>query len=379
LKPTPSAGAQRLEHIDALRGFALLGVCLSNLRDLSLYSFLPSQGQSALHTASADRICAFLFSTFVEMKALTVLTLVFGIGFAIQTRRIPMTFYARRLLGLFLIGLAHGVFWFNDILRLYALAGLGLIFTRRAPPVLLAVIGFAIAVLPWDLFASVPSDAGAMISSTYAAFSGHSFSGMIRANIQYDFWLRTAEWGFPIALFGRLIVGAAIGRSNVIIEPSKHLRFWRNTFRITLLTGGALIAFRLTGGEENFGEFTGNTAHSASSITLGLCYLAGFVLLFERSAWRARLRVFVPIGRMALTSYLLQTAIGIALFYGIGLGLGPRFGLIGLLPFCGVIFVAQLLFSKWWLERFTFGPIEWIWRCFSYGSVIPIRVSSSKR
>ena len=362
-----------MEHIDAVRGFALLIVCLSDLRDFSLYSFLPSDVQSALSTASADRIYAFLFSTFVEVKGLTILTLLFGIGFAIQARRIPMTFYARRLLGLLLIGLAHGAFWFNDILRVYALAGLCLVFTLRTPPLLLGAIGFAIAVLPWDLLQSIPSDVGEIVSSTYAAFSGDSFSEMIHANIRYDLWLRTVEWSFPIALFGRLVLGAAIGRSDVIIEVSEHLRFWRNTFRITLLIGAILTAFRLVGWEENFGEFTGRTAQSAGSATLGLCYLAGFVLLFERPAWRARLRVFVPIGRMTLTNYLLQTAIGIALFYGIGFGLGPRFGLIGLLPFCGAIFVFQLLFSKWWLQRFAFGPVEWIWRCLTYGSMIPIR------
>lgn len=359
--------------MDALRGFALLSVCLANLRDFSLYSFLPGQLQESLSTAPADRVCALLFSIFIEMKGLTVLTLLFGIGFAIQTRRMPLTSYARRLSGLLLIGVVHGVFWFNDILRVYALAGLFLIFTIRTRPLLLGAIGFAIAVLPWNLFQSGPSNAGEIVNSTYAAFSGGSLLEMVRANIRYDVWLRTMEWSFPIALFGRLVLGAAIGRTDAIIEPAKHLPFWRRTFQISLALGAVLTACRLAGVEDNFGVFIGRTARSASSATLGLCYLAGFVLLFERSDWRARLKIFIPIGRMTLTNYVLQTAIGITLFYGIGFGLGPRFGLIGLLPFCAGIFTFQLLFSKWWLERFSFGPIEWVWRCATYGSLIPIR------
>lgn len=366
MTPQPSGGAERLELLDALRGFALLSVCLSNLRDFSLYSFLPGQVQAALPTAPADRIYAFLFSILVEMKGLTILTVLFGIGFAIQSRRIPVSFYARRLLGLLFIGVIHGLFWFNDILRVYALAGLCLLVTVGMRPMLIAAIGCVIAVLPWNLFQSIPANAGEVIQSTYTAFSGHAFWPVIWANLKYDMWLRTSEWSFPIALLGRLMLGVALGSTDVVIHPAKHLPFWRNTFVATLAIGSALTAARLLGWEDRFGDVTGHTAHSATSVTLGLCYLAGFVLLFQGPAWRARLRVFVPIGRMTLTNYLLQTAIGIILFYGIGFGLGPRFGLIWLPVFCAVIFTAQVILSRWWLDRFTFGPVEWIWRCFIY-------------
>src|SRR5205814_1107727 len=193
------------------------------------------------------------------------------------------------------IGLAHGLFWFNDILRVYALGGLFLMLTLRIPPLSLAVIGFAIAVFPWNQFQSIPSDVGGIVSSTYGALSGHSFSEMIRANIRYDWWLRTVEWSFPIALFGRLILGAAIGRTSVISEPGKHLSFWRKTFRISLVVGAILTALQLTGWENNFGDFTCYTAHGAVSVTPGFCYLAGFVLLFQTPAWRARLRMRAPI------------------------------------------------------------------------------------
>jgi uncharacterized protein len=81
----------------------------------------------------------------------------------------------------------------------------------------------------------------------------------------------------------------------------------------------------------------------------------------------------IAVGRMALTNYLLQTLIAIILFYGVGLGVGPRFGLIGALPFFVAIFIIQVALSRWWLARFYFGPVEWMWRCLSYGSLIPMR------
>src|SRR5204863_3991773 len=126
---------------------------------------------------------------FIETKGLTILTLLFGIGFAIQTRRIPLIFYARRLFGLFVIGLAHGLFWFNDILRVYALGGLFLMLTLRIPPLSLGAIGFAIAVFPWSQFQSIPSDVAGLVSSIYGAFSGLSFSDIVWAYIRYYCWL----------------------------------------------------------------------------------------------------------------------------------------------------------------------------------------------
>ena len=80
---------------------------------------------------------------------------------------------------------------------------------------------------------------------------------------------------------------------------------------------------------------------------------------------------------MALTNYLTQTVLGIALFYGVGFGIGPRFGLGGVLAAGAVIFAVQLWWSRWWLERFRFGPVEWLWRCLTYGRRFPLRRDAS--
>ena len=113
----------------------------------------------------------------------------------------------------------------------------------------------------------------------------------------------------------------------------------------------------------------------ATTLTLGIAYAAGFVLLFQVERCRGALRLLAPFGRMALTNYLAQSVLGIALFYGVGLGIGPRLGVAGWLGAWLAILVAQVWASRLWLARYRYGPAEWLWRSLTYGAVQPFRVA----
>ena len=84
--------------------------------------------------------------------------------------------------------------------------------------------------------------------------------------------------------------------------------------------------------------------------------------------WQPVLRVLAPAGRMALTTYVSQTLIGIFLFYGIGLGLGNKLGFAQATAVAVAIFAIQCVVSRIWLQHFRFGPLEWIWRRATYGT-----------
>jgi uncharacterized protein len=106
-----------------------------------------------------------------------------------------------------------------------------------------------------------------------------------------------------------------------------------------------------------------------------LFYASTLALLWQTVNWRARLRPFAAVGRMALSNYLLQSLVCTTLFYSWGFRLYGRVGpLMGFIPTI-VIYSAQVALSVWWLRHFTSGPMEWLWRRLTYGTPRPLRVA----
>ena len=111
-------------------------------------------------------------------------------------------------------------------------------------------------------------------------------------------------------------------------------------------------------------------------IFLAAFYASTFSLLYLKPTWKRRLNIFAPVGRMALTNYLLQTIVSVLVFYGWGLGLSGRFhvGPTLYVVYWIALFTLQIHFSRWWLSKFRFGPFEWLWRSLSYMSWQPMRL-----
>jgi uncharacterized protein len=155
---------------------------------------------------------------------------------------------------------------------------------------------------------------------------------------------RVAVWGFILGLGGSLV-----GYAGKLAAPPDHVAWsW-----VVYPAGRAVATPALT-----------------------LFYAAGVVLLLRSRAWHRLFRAFVPVGRMSLSNYLLQSVICTPIFYGYGLGL---YGDVG--PFLGIVmgiaifFVLQVPFSAVWMHRFRFGPIEWLWRTLTYGQLQPLRAN----
>ena len=121
----------------------------------------------------------------------------------------------------------------------------------------------------------------------------------------------------------------------------------------------------------------GRVAHDllylVSVYPMGFAYAAGFALAFSRSEEAPGWKLLANPGRMACTNYLGQSVIGILLFYGIGLGLGNRVGLLGTELVALGVYAFQILFSSLWMRAFAFGPVEWVWRMLTYGKRLPLR------
>lgn len=394
---TPVADNQRLDVIDGLRGFALAGVLLANLRSFTLYEDLSDAARDALPTARLDRLLEPAITVFVEGKFITLFSLLFGIGFALQMARIADAGegtgrYLRRLTILFGIGIVHAYFfWWGDILRYYALMGVVLLFVAPLKARTLAWTGAVTALLavPFARLAfGDPSTwvppLSAMATHALPVFQGDDWAAVVRENRTLNTWALFGYWGLFFFVAGRLMLGAALGRSGWLHDVRAHDAIWKRiflfgfgiglalTFGIQVIDYGRAPALQ-AGLSGPIGHAFLTFSRDVATLSLGLGYLAGFALLFQRAAWRRWLQPLVPVGRMALSNYLAHTLFGVGVFYGIGLGVGPRWGLVGVVATWLLLFGAQVVVSGWWLARFRFGPAEWAWRSLTYGRRQPMR------
>ena len=186
------------------------------------------------------------------------------------------------------------------------------------------------------------------------------------------------DFGFAIVLVGMFLLGTWFVRSGVMEDTGAHLTFFRTLAVYGLPVGiglgllGSLIAMSHTPGDryDGWGIATGLSIIGNLPACLG--YVGGVVLMVHSQTVLSRIRVLGPLGRMALTNYLTQSLIGATFFYGYAMGYWgmPRAQQV---LFVLVVYTAQIAFSHWWLSRFHYGPMEWLWRGVTYWQVPQFR------
>ncbi|MEK7834421.1 MAG: DUF418 domain-containing protein [Acidobacteriota bacterium] len=386
----PVAAAERHLALDALRGTALLGVLLINLDSGFRGSLFAHILNSHTHAGWANRAADIALAWVFEFKAFTLFSFLFGVGVGVQAQRAAMhqdstaSFLARRFAVLLVIGLCHMLLiWNGDILTLYAVCGLLLIPFVRMPARWLAALGLAVIVLSPFLpfFGSLfPTEAAMHVQADIAtrvyATGGFTEIMVLRWHEAVHF-IAPLLFGVLPRTFGLMLFGIAAWRSGVLQRPTER----RKLLQAILVVAGSLGALTTT--LQVWSKETGQPPPGAldwlypySVVLLAFAYGAGLLLCFGsaqagRVKWLTRL--LAAAGQMALSNYLTQSVIFSLVFYGFGFGL---FGLLGsaAAALLGLaVFAGQLVTSDWWLRRFRFGPMEWLWRSLTYGRWQPLR------
>lgn len=393
----PISGGERVGVIDVLRGFALLGILMVNMAAFRGPVFGDLAGTGVL-----DRAATFVTALLFEQKFYVLFSFLFGYGLAVQMTRaaargapfVPR--FLRRLLGLFLIGVAHALLLYTgDILVTYAILGVVLLLLRNArdrtllvlAAVLVALTGLAflgagtvLATLPNDsgLIAEVRADSLAEAERSVEGYRGSPGEVVAQRVREYPGVLPVALFGQgPIAL-GMFLIGLWAGRRRLFERVDGHLPLLRRTLAVGLAVGGAgalawAVVRSVVGYDISAAFVLGGAVDFATAPFLSAFYVAAIALLYRRPAWRRRLSPLAPVGRLALSNYLLQSLVGALIFTGYGLGLYGSVGAAGGLALSLAIFAVQIPLSAWWLSRFDFGPAEWLLRSFTYGRIQPIR------
>lgn len=401
-KGAPVKSRERFVILDALRGFALFGICLANFPEFSLYTFLKPEAAQAMPTSGVDHIVRFLQYVFIDGKFYTLFSLLFGIGFSIiisnAARRGANGFriFYRRMIILVLIGFIHLMFiWSGDILMLYALLGLFLPLFRKVSDKSLLYSAAVLLCLPViiDLVISLTGiypSAGVVAAQqaccarygitddnfAYWLRDADSYSGMFEFLVQGAL-VRVQELVDGNRVFkvmGLFLIGFWLGRNRMYARLEEKKSFVKKVFVICLAAGLPLsVLYAWSAMNSHPWGLAGHTLlYTVSVYPMGVAYAAGLALYSIRRKESRALRVLAAPGRMALTNYIGQSVLGVFIFYGIGLGLGAGMGLVYVLLVATGVYVFEIIFSHLWLRYCQFGPLEWIWRMLTYGERFPL-------
>ncbi len=404
------AAGERIATIDVLRGFALFGILLVNMRLFSQPIYNQALDPPAFPGA-LDHAVAWLIAWLAEGKFYSLFSLLFGYGLTLQLGRaeargvrfVPL--YLRRLLVLFLIGLAHAILlWTGDILVTYAVLGpFLLLFTERKPRTLLIWAGVcllfvivlnALLVGTLALGRILPGGAAEIDRTLAESAAGYraSADAATRAFRSGDFRAMTVQrlrdlgviYGslplFAPSVFAMFLVGMYAGKRAILGRVGEHLPLLHRTLRWGLGVGLGLnlvyasLNLVVNPTVPSAGQLVAVVAQTVGAPALCLGYAAALTLLLRQPRWGRRLAPLVAVGRLALSNYLLQTVICTTIFYGYGLGLYGRVGPAPGFLLSIAIYLVQLPLSVWWLRRFRFGPVEWLWRSLTYLRPQPFRV-----
>ena len=402
-KAGPVTERQRYIILDALRGFALLGIAIANFPEFSLWTFLSEEATAAMPTAQVDGVVRWAEYLLVDGKFYTLFSLLFGIGFSIiignAEKRGANGFriFYRRMTVLLVMGLLHLIFlWSGDILALYALMGMLLPLFRNCSNKTLLQWAAFLLLLPIGVDAVVelknlqPASwfydkmwywcgVYGITEDRYAYWLQEqtTYAGMFQFLVQGAFERMTEfiDGNRYFKVLGLFVLGFYIGRNRLYTQLEEMRPLLRKVLAVGLAWGLPLsFVYAYSCMEHHPWGLTAHTAlYTFSVFPLAFGYVATIALAYLRFGETSLTRFFAAPGRVALSCYIGQTLFGILIFYGVGFGLGAHIGLVWVLLITLAVFLVEVLLAHLRLRHFHYGSLEWIWRMLTYGKYIKLR------
>lgn len=396
----PLPPSDRIPTLDIVRGFALLGILIMNMPGFTNSFFVEADG-SHLWTSPLDQHAEVLRDMLFSGKFNSMFSLLFGLGFTIQFGRMQAadpahatTLYLRRILALLAFGLVHAmVFWTGDVLHMYALLGLVLLFgLHRASDRTIVVLIVLCLVYPTvsgslRLLLMTPEVTGQLVAeakvweaSNNLAYGQGSFLDAAREHAREfihhhdNRWSLWSNLGGYVQFMTTMLIGVLAGRHQwarrvpQLMPQIRRMQWLALALGVACALGfGALSDVIRVPGPSPLKIFA-NLCYGLCRVSLMIFYVLTIVRLAQLSAWARRFAPIAAAGRMPLSNYLLQTLLCTALFYGWGAGWWGQVGpAAGMALAVAIFFVIQVPLSLWWLRHFQQGPMEAVWRVLTYG------------
>ena len=399
----PTKNAERIQALDFLRGFAILGILIMNIQSFSMIEAAYMNPSAFGDLTGLNKIIWLLSHIFADTKFITIFSILFGAGIMLFTEKAEATgksaagLHYRRTFWLLIIGLVHAyAFWYGDIFVTYSLCVfIAFLFRKRKAKTLL-IVGIILILIPFAFYIfsglSMPYWPKQSVTNLLRDWQPSSEMIVKEISIYQGSWLEQMERRIPSALkfqtmvffiytgwrtMGLILIGMALYKWGVV-SAAKSKKFYTNGILIGLVIGLPVVIYGMTtnvsaGFDVKYSMFLGSLFNYAGGIFIAAAYIciimiaskSGHVGFFKKS--------FAGIGRTALTNYLLQTFICTTLFYGHGFGLFGQVERWMQFILVILIWIFQIMLTKFWISRFKFGPVEWLWRSLTYLKLQPIK------
>lgn len=384
MRLTATSLDNRIEALDIMRGFALLGIFIANM--LMFHSPYWYIEPYTFFSSGSDPATFQWIDIFVQSSFYPIFAFLFGYGLnmqyqkAIERNKPYASFMAKRLTILLLFGLLHALLiWTGDVLFTYAVLGYLLILFLRIPARWLLPFATVLYVGPISLMylltkwvikispEAITEELGnnAKIEAVFSMYAQGSFGEIFifRLLEWLTYGLSSTATGFFVVL-PIIMLGAAMSKWK-IIERAVHIKKPLIIVAILFVIAGIGIKSILYLKEPTYDLVL--IQDSFGGLILAVGYMAVLLLLCTIPLFRAVFRPIGKVGRMSLTTYLTQSLVATTLFYGYGFGLYGQIDLLTGTFIAVAVFIIQVIFANLWLSKFGIGPLEWIWRILTYG------------
>jgi uncharacterized protein len=398
------AETERNPALDVLRGFAVLGILVMNVQSFAMPLAAYLNPHAAGPLEGREWWVWLGGHALADRKFINIFSMLFGAGVLLFSGRAEArgqrarALHYRRMLWLLLFGALHAyLLWYGDILFSYAVCGMLIYPLRKRRPRTLLIVGLLVMALGsafyifvgWSMKYWPPEEVVKLEQENWrppaealareAAFYRGAWLEQMQERVPTAFFLQT-QYLLMYELWragGLMLIGMALFQWGVLRGERSDGFYWR------CIAAGALLGVPGTlygvwrdaqaGWDVHYSFFIGPQFNYWSSVLTSLAYVGIFALLVRKSAATWLTARLAAAGQMAFSNYILQTLLCTTIFYGHGLG---RFGQMSRTAQLGIvlaIWTLQLVVSPWWLRRFRFGPLEWLWRSLTYGARQPFR------
>lgn len=373
--------------VDVIRGFALIGVLVANFT-----SYVDQQTPEPILnsiSSSLDRFLMTFNSVFLEWKFMTLFSVLFGYGFglileSLEKKNInPNFFFVKRMFWLFVLGVIHSMFWWGDVLNLYAMSGiLLLLFRNKSNKTILSYAVLFMLVIPvfisYLLRNQPETFTDADIQGLYNQYKQGTLFEIFKFNMNFYyrmFIVSGSNLHDIIETLGRFLFGYFLLRIKFfhLVETKKATFRKIALYAAPLMVSYFIFRWLLINGTIHANQYILSPLLSLGVFSTTTFYVSVLVTAYISFGLNKFFTALQSLGRMTLTNYLMVSAFLVILLYGFG------FNKLGELPihiiwlYAFVWLFVEIIFSTYWLKQFRYGPTEWIWRQLTYWKRLQLR------